>query len=184
MLAYDSNALDNQYLQGWLMHDRFLLRSALGAPYEFLWANPYHPGLSYYNLPLSFHDEMSGKLFVRSSWDDDAKWLGYFGGQLQLFENGQPRVVAPDSLRNPVQIGKTVVAAARSPFRFKTAGEVENIFVIGLEPLATYDVEADDEEMREAKTDRGGILELNFPAGFRGGVRFKKTGGAPPSSAQ
>ena len=35
-------------LQGWLMHDSFMLKSTFGAPYEFLWANPYQPGLSYY----------------------------------------------------------------------------------------------------------------------------------------
>ena len=65
-----------------------LLRSTLGAPYEFLWANPYHPGLSYYLAPLVFHDEDFGRLFIRSSWDESARWLGYFDGELQLFENG------------------------------------------------------------------------------------------------
>src|SRR5438046_1478985 len=48
MVPFDTNAPSSQILQGWLMHDNFLLRSTLGAPYEFLWANPYHPGLSYY----------------------------------------------------------------------------------------------------------------------------------------
>ena len=34
-----------------------MLRGALGAPYEFLWANPYQPGLSFEHVPLVFHDE-------------------------------------------------------------------------------------------------------------------------------
>ena len=29
MVAYDNNALDSQFLQGWLMQDRFLMRGAL-----------------------------------------------------------------------------------------------------------------------------------------------------------
>ncbi len=56
MVAYDNNGLENQFLQGWLIQDRFLMMTPFGAPYEFLWANPYQPGLSYYQLPLLFHD--------------------------------------------------------------------------------------------------------------------------------
>lgn len=173
MLAYDPNAVENQYLQGWLMHDRFLLRGAFGIPYEFLWANPYHPGLSYYNLPPGFHDELFGRLFLRSSWDDNAFWLGYFDRQLQVFEKGAPRVVPLESARNPIVVGDAAVIAARSPLRFRLSSEVRTVFVIGLAPLGGYDVEVDDEEMREETTDRGGILKLDFPAGLRGGVRIK-----------
>jgi len=53
MVAYDSNAAGSQILQGWLMNDNFLLRGTFGAPYEFFWANPYQPGLSYYHAPCS-----------------------------------------------------------------------------------------------------------------------------------
>ena len=81
MVAYDNNGLDNQFLQGWLIQDRFLMMTPFGAPYEFLWANPYQPGLSYYQLPLVFHDPNSGALFVRSGWDEDADWFGLYGGR-------------------------------------------------------------------------------------------------------
>jgi hypothetical protein len=172
MLAYDPNSVENQYLQGWLMHDRYLLRGAFGNPYEFLWANPYHPGLSYYNLPPVFHDELFGRVFLRSSWDDNAVWLGYFDRQLQVFEKGQPRIVPLKSAANPILVGDAAVIAARSPLRFRFSSEVKTVFVIGLEPLRGYDVEVDDEEMREQTTDRGGILTLEFPAGLRGGVRI------------
>jgi len=173
ILAYDPNAFESQYLQGWLMHDRFLLRGAFGIPYEFLWANPYHPGLSYYNLPPAFHDELFGRLFLRSSWDDEARWLGYFDRQLQVFEKGEPRMVPLKSAADPIRVGAAMVIAARSPLRFSSKGEVNTVFVIGLEPLRGYDVEVDDEEMREETTDRGGILTLAFPGGLRGGVRIK-----------
>jgi hypothetical protein len=175
MLAYDPNALESQYLQGWLMHDRFLLRGPFGIPYEFLWANPYHPGLSYYQLPLIFHDELFGRLFLRSSWDDDAVWLGYFDGQLQVFEKGEPKAIPLKTALGPIQIGDTAVIPASNPLRFSTATEVNRVFVIGLPPLRAYDVEVDDEEMREEKTDRGGILKLDFPSGLRGGLRMKQS---------
>lgn len=66
MVAFDSNAPESQVLQGWLMNDRFLMRGMFGIPYEMLWANPYQPGLSYYHVPLVYHDEMFGRLFARS----------------------------------------------------------------------------------------------------------------------
>src|ERR1039458_9039351 len=85
MVALDVNAAESQVLQGWLMHDHFMLRGTYGAPYEFLWANPYQPGLSYYHVPLIYHNADFGKLFVRSSWDEDAEWFGYFDGVIQMF---------------------------------------------------------------------------------------------------
>ena len=88
MVAYDANTASSQLLQGWLTNDRFLMRGGYGIPYELLWANPYQPGLSYYHVPLALHDEIGGQLFVRSSWEDDAEWIGFFGGQLQIFKDG------------------------------------------------------------------------------------------------
>ncbi len=60
MVAYDSNFQEVQYLQGWLMQDRFSMRDPFGSVYEFLWANPYQPGLSYALLPLVFHNAVTG----------------------------------------------------------------------------------------------------------------------------
>ncbi len=88
MVALDVNAAESQVLQGWLMHDHFMLRGTFGAPYEFLWANPYQPGLSYYHVPLIYHNNDFGKLFVRSSWDEDAEWFGYWDGNMQMFSQG------------------------------------------------------------------------------------------------
>ena len=85
MVAFDSNAPGSQFLQGWLLNDHFLMRGTFGAPYEFLWANPYQPGLSYFQAPLVVHDSLLGRLFVRSSWDESAAWLGLFSGELQMF---------------------------------------------------------------------------------------------------
>lgn len=177
MVAYDNNDLKNQFLQGWLIQDRFLMLNPFGAPYEFLWANPYQPGLSYYQLPLVFHDANSGALFVRSAWDENADWFGFYGGEAELFHDGRitvlnanasgPSSSAPKTLR----LGQASVVLGRPPLQFsmKDGG---TIVAIGLKPRQRYLVETDDEEMQEVSTDRGGTLVLEYPLGRVAGVRI------------
>ncbi len=173
MVAFDANAPESQVLQGWLMNDRFLMRGTFGIPYEFLWANPYQPGLSYYHVPLVFHDETFGRLYVRSNWEDSAQWLGYVDGQLQLFEDGKITMLNPEISRDPLDLDEAVVFFGKDTHRFRTpAKEVVDVFIVGLIPKRVYQVEIDSEELREERTDPGGILYLK---GLRGdnGIRFR-----------
>jgi hypothetical protein len=55
-----------------------------------------------------------------------------------------------------------------------TLDEEEAVFILGLQPVHTYQVEIDDEEVFEIDTDRGGILELDVPRGKPVGVRIKE----------
>ncbi|MGA2878955.1 MAG: hypothetical protein ABSG13_08395 [Bryobacteraceae bacterium] len=173
MVAFDNNGLENQFLQGWLIQDRFLMMSPFGTPYEFLWANPYQPGLSYYQLPLVFHDPNSGALFVRSAWDEDADWFGLYAGEAELFRNGHVMVVnqgvSGSSTPKPLQLGDASVIFGRTPFQFSMEGGT--ILVIGLKPRQKYLVETDDEEMREISTDRAGTFVVQYPPGRTAGVR-------------
>jgi hypothetical protein len=173
LVAYDPNALENQFLQGWLMHDRYVMRSAFGASYELLWANPYQPGLSYYNTPLSVHDELLGRVFVRSSWDDDALWAGYFDGQLQVFENGGAKADGPKPVK-PFHIGDCAILETRAPSWPVFGTRLTRLFLVGLRPSRTYRIEIDSREMQEERTDAGGIIELEFSAGFRGAIRIRE----------
>lgn len=177
MVAYDSNAPGSQILQGWLMNDNFLLKGAFGAPYEFLWANPYQPGLSYYHAPLFFHDDLFGRLFVRTSWEESASWLGYSGGELQLFEEGRAAVIDPhlDTAPLPMKSALILFGARTRKFKVAVAGD-EPVFVVGLKPRQTYVVEVDDEEMAEQTADPGGILQLDLPHKAETGVRLKEAG--------
>ena len=174
MVAFDNNGLDNQFLQGWLIQDRFLMMTPFGAPYEFLWANPYQPGLSYYQLPLVFHDQNSGALFVRSGWDEDADWFGLYGGEAELFHDGRATVVnqnaSGSSTPKPLTLGDASVILGSIPFRFSMEGG-GTVLVIGLKPRQKYLVETDDEEMREISTDRAGTFVLQYPAGRVAGIR-------------
>ncbi len=174
MVAYDSNAADTQLLQGWLMQNRFVMHGALGAPYEFLWANPYQPGLSYFQVPLVFHDGVSGRLFARTSWDEDATWIGYFDGHLQLYRDGSVQSLKAGASAAPVHVGEAEILTAtdREKDQFRVDGEA--VFVLGLAPHARYDVEIDDQELSEEQTDNGGTMVLSIPEGIETGVRLKK----------
>jgi hypothetical protein len=165
MVAFDTNAEQMQFLQGWLLLDRFMMRSPYGAPYEFLWANPYQPGLSYHYLPQVFHDPLTGRLLLRSSWEDDAAWFLQSEGGIQIFRDGRVTNLKREALTSPLVLGGTVVLPAELSRKFAVNEEEPvRFFVMGLKPNTKYEIEVDDEELRELQTDRGGILELNFPA--------------------
>ncbi len=174
LVAYDDNALESQFVQGWLMQDRFVMQSGLGCVYEFLWANPYQPGLSYFHVPLVFHDAATGHIFARTSWDDDATWLGYFDGNLQLFKDGKIQSLRPGAAIKPVKIGDALMLSADSKDAFRFQANAEAVFVLNLSPRTVYEVEVDDEELAEAETDAGGTLVLSFPEGTDAGVRIRR----------
>jgi hypothetical protein len=182
LVAADPNAQSTQFLQGWLMQDRFLMRSPLGAPYEFLWANPYLPGLSFDYMPDLYH--APGRLFVRSSWDENAVWFGLWDHEMQLYRDGQRFAITPNAGHASIDLGPVRVFFGGAVTRFETGWwmrpdedtkAVEQVaFVVGLQPSATYDVEVDGEEMDDAETDSAGILELHFPPDHKAGVRLHK----------
>lgn len=177
MVAFDPNSEQVQYLQGFLMQDRFIMRDALGAAYEFLWANPYQPGLSYALLPLVFHYAATGDVFARTSWDEDATWIGYFDGHLQVFRDGKVETLRPGTAVQPVRVGDAVLLSAPAQesdgsTRFKASTEATIVF--GLAPHSAYDVEIDDEELAEAETDMGGTLVIELAPETEAGVRVKK----------
>ncbi|HXM45582.1 MAG TPA: hypothetical protein VN924_30375 [Bryobacteraceae bacterium] len=176
MVAYDSNGPGSQILQGWLMNDHFLLRGTFGAPYEFLWANPYQPGLSYFQAPLVVHDSLLGRLFVRSGWDESAAWLGFFSGELQMFQEGGVTVLDPNAAAEPLDLGRAVILFGAHTRKFKVAAAgKEPVFVVGLKPRQHYLIEVDDEELSEEQSDPGGILDLDVPHDREVGVRLRAT---------
>jgi hypothetical protein len=179
MVAFDNNAFENQYLQGWLIQDRFMMQGTFGAPYEFLWANPYQPGLSYFQLPVVYHDAHRGTLFVRSNWEDEAVWFGLYEGEAQLFQDGKITVLnqsVPAGVNpKPIAVGDASVLLGRSPMRFSVEGGTT--LVVGLKARRKYLIETDDEEMRELETDRVGTLVLEYPGERKAGVRIVEAQG-------
>ncbi len=185
MVAYDTNSAETQLLQGFLMNDRFVMRGTAGIAHELLWANPYQPGLSYYHVPLAQHDAIGGQMFVRSTWEDDAAWIGFFDGQLQLFSEGAVSRLDPKLAHEPMDIEEATVFFGRDAKRFRvpqrrTEEAVDDVFIVGLEPRTAYHVEVDGEEMVEELADPGGIIFLpGLPtgAGVRLGARAQGSAG-------
>lgn len=188
LVAFDTNAQPHQFLQGWLIQDRFLMRGPFGIPYELLWANPYLPGLSYSYMPDQAH--MGGVLLARSSWDEDAAWFGYSNGKAQIFRDGARMELKLDGATAPLTLGATRIHFGQAGLRFETGWakispdderpfKEEYAYVVGLDPGALYDIEVEAEELAEARTDSGGILALTFPAGRATSVRIRKAAPLP-----
>ena len=178
VVSLDNNAELSQSLQGWLMQDRYLLRSGLGIPYEFLWANPYQPGLTYHHLANSLHDTRNGRLFIRNNWEEEARFLCYYDGKIQLFEDGKRKMLKVSPNTPSIEMGDATILVGGhdliKPIQFELHGAPrEAWYVIGLKPNTLFDVEVDDEELDEASTDSGGILSLDFTkATAKTGVRI------------
>src|SRR6185503_10747909 len=120
------------------LHDRFVLHAPMGVPYEFLWANPYQPGLSFHYLPNIFHDPPTGRLIIRSSWDDDATWLYQAPGVIQMFQDGRVINLKQESIQEAVNMGNTVLLPANLSSKFQVATEeITHYYVIGLKPSAS-----------------------------------------------
>lgn len=177
MVAYDTNAEESQYLQGWLMQDNFMLRGTFGVPYEFLWANPYQPGLTYAHVPLIYHNAEAGRLFIRSSWEDSSDWFGYFDGVAQLFREGRRLAVDSKSAGGPLVVGPALISwGPLTPDRRVTLdSEQDTAIFVGLTPSRVYQVEIDDEEVLEQASDSSGILVIDLPGGNRLGIRVRES---------
>ncbi len=76
LIAVDPNLQGSQFLQGWAMEDRQMIREGPGVAYEFLWADPYLPGVGYQNLDPWVYDPDAGRLFARTDWSPEACWIG------------------------------------------------------------------------------------------------------------
>jgi hypothetical protein len=89
MVALDVNAPESQVLQGWLMHDRFMLRGTFGAPYEFRGRIPINPG-----LPLHLAADQPQSEFRQTARPlklADDVMVGLFDGVMQMFSKAASR---------------------------------------------------------------------------------------------
>jgi hypothetical protein len=71
LVALDPNLESSQFLQGWAMEDRQMIREGPGVAYELLWADPYLPGIGYQNMNRWVYDAR-GRLFARMNWEPDS----------------------------------------------------------------------------------------------------------------
>ena len=165
LVAYETHWEDYRFLQGWLRHDAFMLKTPLGALYEFLWVNPYLPGLSYSSAPLFVHDEMRGRVLVRSGWDENDSWLGYLNGELQIVADGKRHIVLQGDQQKPLGLAGTIVVFGRVPMSIKLkAPGSKRIFVVGLGDQKPVRVKIGRKGFEVYEPDRGGILHFENPS--------------------
>lgn len=72
LVSLDPNLEGSQFLQSWAMESPQTVQEGAGVAYEWLWADPYLPGVSYRNMEPALYDEAQSRLIARAGWEDDA----------------------------------------------------------------------------------------------------------------
>jgi hypothetical protein len=119
---------------------------------------------------------LTGEIFARTSWDEDATWIGYFEGRLQLFQKGRLQTLRAGAAVQPLQVGTATITSATVRDAAKLRMENQTLFVLGLAPRSEYSVEIDDQELEFLGTDAGGTLQISGSSDAGAGVRIKLRG--------
>ena len=97
--------------------------------------------------------------------------------------NGRPTILNPQLSLTPISLPEGIVMSANYAKKFKiTLEEGETVFIVALKPRQAYEIEVDDEEMRELVSDPGGILSLQLPVKVPIGVRMRERSRPPAQS--
>lgn len=168
LVAYEANLAEFQFLQGWVRDENYLFPSQMVAPYEFLWVNPYLPGLTSQSSPLLAHDQVRGQIYGRLDWSLPTTWLGYSDGRLELLTNGE--LATTDSFAGlaPVYFPESVVVPIAPPAKIALswepsrdqAPENAKIYLIGLQAGETYGLKLGGRDARLVQAGAGGIIVL------------------------
>lgn len=161
LIAVDPNLEASQYLQGWAIEDRQMIREGPGVAYEFLWADPYLPGVGYQNLDPWIYDT-GGRLYARANWESQSCWIA-------ISRSGIEQENCPSGWRDrPTAFGHLNLLPMLE--RCEEAPQIESrdaTIVWRLKPnaLVSYRVR---KQQHSARADDAGILRL--PAGVDGKV--------------
>jgi hypothetical protein len=157
MVNLDPNLQASSFVQGWAMEDPKMVREGPGVAYEFLLADPYLPGLGYYNMDPWVYENAGGFLLARSSWDADACWIAILRGQFQS-------VQCPANVRNSAtKFGRmNLVPFPKGCIEAKQSARTITI-LSGLTPGATVEWRAGNQK-RSAQADASGLLPLPIDA--------------------
>jgi hypothetical protein len=92
-----------------------------------------------------------------------------------MFRDGHVINMKQEQVQKQIDMGNTILLPANlsSKFSVNTGEGKLHYYVVGLQPGCRYELEVDDEELREVKTDPGGVLELNFPKDRTAGVLLR-----------
>ncbi len=184
LVAYEANSREFQFIQGWIRNDSYSLRLPPGALYEFLWVNPYLPGIPPQSAPLLAHDTVRGRLFARGNWENDGLWMGYVDGRLEITAGGRVAPVSVADRQAPLLLPGAAVVPLNIPAKLTLAlpkGEKNSmtngkVYLIGLNSGETYAIKINNRRPRLIEAGAGGIVIIhNDPgAGKRSAIDFAK----------
>jgi hypothetical protein len=81
LVTLDPNLTSSQFLQAWAMEDSQIVHEGPGVAYEFMWADPYLPGIAYQNMDPWIYDSEGSSLFARLGWNVDTCWIAVVPGK-------------------------------------------------------------------------------------------------------
>jgi hypothetical protein len=151
MVSVDPNLQGSSFVQGWAMEDPKTTHQGTGVAYEFLWANPYLPGLGFYNMQPWVYDAPSGLLLARSSWDAGACRVSWFH-KTSAFEG-----CLPDERTTSANFGKlTLLPIAQLCATVPRQGS-RTFILSNLKPGATVQWE-EQKKKRSGTADASGLF--------------------------
>ena len=176
LVAYDSNAAENQFLQGWLDAGSFPDARRLWALLmNFCGPTPTSRSELFSDAAGVLHNLLTGHVFARTSWDEDAIWLGYFDGQLQTFRDGKIETLKAGAATEPVHVGEAIILSAQDKESTRFRADAEAVFVLNLAPHAIVTTwRSTTKSCAKRKPDIGGTPVLPLPEGIATGIRVKR----------
>lgn len=157
MVNLDPNLQASSFVQGWAMEDPKMVREGPGVAYEFLLADPYLPGLGYYNMDPWVYENAEGLLLARTSWDADACWIAILRGRFQATQ-------CPANLRDSAaKFGRmNLLPVTKECIDVKQGARTVTI-LSGLKPGAAVEWRSRGQK-QTARADASGLLPLSIDA--------------------
>jgi hypothetical protein len=157
LVTLDPNLESSGYLQAWAMEDSQMVRDGPGVAYEFLWADPYLPGIAYQNMDPWIYDP-AGSLFARVGWDAEACWISVAKGR---FEQQNCPVQGPSATFGTLHLLLLQPSCAEIPKRSRN----ETILLWKLKPGANLFHEHDAQRFQGTADAAGMWLVPNDTGG-------------------
>jgi hypothetical protein len=154
MVNLDPNLQGSSFVQSWAMEDPKTVHQGPGVAYEFLWANPYLPGLGFYNMQPWVYHESSGLLLARTSWDAGAC-------RVSAFHKSPEFAHCPsDARRTRIDFGKLILLPIERLCVTVQPQRDRTVILSNLEPRATVQWQEGRKKM-SLTADASGLLLLS-----------------------
>jgi hypothetical protein len=161
LVSLDPNLDSSQFLQAWAIEDRQTIHEGEGVAYEFLWADPYLPGVGYQNLDPWLYDQSRGMLVARTNWTPSACWIRITPGSVE------DEVCPPDWQLKSLSLGRlTLVPKLENCVKLPPRNGNEGVIIWKAPPLSrlTY---IDAKTPETTAVDAAGMWRVPSNAGLQ-----------------